>query len=89
MLPDWKYQLKAENCLLLAGPEFKFKLIIEGTCEINLFRAGECIHGEMENHPTWGWIAPSYATRQPALMVVATQRGMLPSIFHSIFLLNA
>ena len=89
MLPDWKYQLKAENCLMLEGLDFKCKLIIEGTCEINLFRAGECIHGEMKAHPTWGWIAPSYGTRQPALMVVATQSGMLPSIFHSIFLFNA
>jgi hypothetical protein len=89
MLPDWKYQLKAENCLLLESPDIKFKLIIEGTCEVNLFRAGECIHGEMKNHPTWGWIASSYGTKQPALMVVATQSGMLPSIFHSIFLFNA
>ena len=89
MLPDWKYQLKAENCLLLESPDITFKLIIEGACEINLFRAGECIHGEMKNQTTWGWIASSYGTRQPALMVVATQSGMLPSIFHSIFLFNA
>ncbi len=54
MLPDWKYQLKAENCLMLEGPDFKFKLIIEGTCEINLFRAGECIHGEMKSSPHLG-----------------------------------
>jgi hypothetical protein len=89
LLPDWHYQLKAENCLLIQGPQFSFKLIIEEACELNLFRGGERLHGELESQPTWGWFSPTYAVKQPALMVVAVKRMRLPINLSSIWLFNS
>jgi hypothetical protein len=88
LLPDWDYQLKAENCLLMEGPQFSFKLIIEGTCALNLFRAGERLHGDLKGSSTWGWFSPTYSIKQPALMVAAVKQGELPINITSIWLFD-
>jgi hypothetical protein len=84
-LPDWPWYLQAENIIQLNGPKFSFQLKIDGPCDILLFRAGECLHGKKASHPTWGWTSPTYAHKQPSLMVVASQMGHLPIHFKSVW----
>lgn len=33
----------------------------------NLFQAGQCLWGEAQAKPYWGWYSPTYGVRQPAL----------------------
>jgi len=84
-LPNWTWYLMAENIIQLKGPKTAFQLTIEGPCDIALFRAGECIHGDMDDQPTWGWVCPTYTIKQPSLMIVGSQTGTLPIRFKSIW----
>jgi hypothetical protein len=78
LLPDWKWQITTEQELQLEGPDFSLSLSLEGISGLNLFRAGKRLYGDLPGDPTWGWSSPTYSLKQPALMLVATQRAQLP-----------
>ena len=88
LLPDWKWDLLNENLIRFTGEIFSFQLQIEGAEKINLFRAGKRLHGSLRADPTWGWYAPSYGNKQPALMVVATKKTLLPTELISLWQFN-
>ena len=85
LLPDWDWQLIAGNQLELTAPDFTFRLEIDGTHKINLFRGGERLLGEIQPDPTWGWVSSTYGVKHPALMLKAESSGFLPIRFASIF----
>jgi hypothetical protein len=60
-------------------------LEIKGADQINLFRAGETLHGKLEAQPVWGWRAPVYGKKEPALQVVALLSEKLPMKLQSIW----
>lgn len=86
LLPDWPWNLVSDHVLQLTGSEFSFDLQIEGAEQLNIFRAGECLRGEMTAKPSWGWTSPTYSIKVPALMIVAVQSGKLPLKFQSTYL---
>lgn len=88
-LPDLDWSLMAENIIQLKSLDIIFQVKIEGPCDLALFRAGKCIHGNMEDHPTWGWVSPTYTVKQPSLMIVGSQSGALPIGFKSIWQFKA
>ena len=85
LLPDWKWELFGESLLQLKGENFPLQLQIKGADQTHLFRAGKLLHGSLPTDPTWGWFAPNYGTKQPALMVVAVKKTHLPAEFQSIW----
>jgi len=85
LLPDWKWHLEAGNRLKLIGPNLSFSVQIEGVLKFSLFRGGERLLGELQAHPTWGWVSPAYGDKQPALMIKAKNTGTLPIRFQSIW----
>lgn len=78
LLPDWELSQPDFKRLRITGPEFGFELRFEGAPELAVVRAGECLLGEIEAEPTWGWFSPTYGVREPALMVIAGASGSLP-----------
>jgi hypothetical protein len=85
MLPDWEWAFIGKNLLELTGELFSFQLAIQGGGQLNLFRAGERLRGSLKPNPIWGWYAPHYGERQPALMLVAEKQITLPAELVSIF----
>ncbi len=85
LLPDWKWTFIAENLLQLTGDPFSFQVKIEGGGQLNLFRAGERLHGSLPANPIWGWYAQNYGDKQPALMLVVEKSSYLPAELQSIF----
>lgn len=77
-LPDWPWEQTAPNQLRLTRPAFSFTLTLSGIERFALVRAGECVLGAIEAHPTWGWVSPTYTVKQPALQVIASTDGQLP-----------
>ncbi len=78
LLPDWAPVQAAPDRLRIDGPDFGFELRFEGADSLALVRAGECLLGEVEPEPTWGWYSPTYSVKQPALMVIVGAAGPLP-----------
>ena len=85
ILPDWEWLFVAENVLRLNGSEFTYEIELDGVDEIQLFRAGECIHGDRKAEPTWGWSSVTYGVKTPALMLLAIRQGKLPMALQSTF----
>ena len=83
LVPDWDYTLLGKHEIKLQGPEFSFRLKIEGGHQLNIFRAGKKLHGNIAAKPVWGWTTPTYGQKQPALMILAEQTGALPLRFES------
>jgi len=83
LLPDWPYTFEAENRIHLQGPQFAVWLEIKGAQQINIFRGGECLYGDLPSKPAWGWTAPNYGKKVPALMFLAEQESLLPLAFES------
>ncbi len=78
LLPDWEWKAISENALQIDTPVFSFKLQFTGISTLGLIRGGECMLGDIDPEPTWGWLSPTYAIKQPGLMVVAATSGRLP-----------
>lgn len=85
LLPDWDWRIEEGNCLRLLENKFSIRLEIKGADQINLFRAGETLHGKLEAQPVWGWRAPVYGKKEPALQVVALLSKKLPMKLQSIW----
>ena len=83
LLPDWPYTIEAKNLINIQGPQFAFRLEIKGAQQLNIFRAGECLNGNLPSRPAWGWSAPNYGQKKPALMLLADQKGPLPLTIES------
>lgn len=77
-LPDWDWHWRSDRQIELAGKAFSLALTLEGIAELNLFRAGERMSGELAPDPTWGWVSPTYGVKLPALSLVAQASGPLP-----------
>jgi hypothetical protein len=78
LLPGCEWEALPESKLHITGPSFHFDLQISGVTDLGLVRAGECLLGNIESDPTWGWFSPTYSVKQPALMVIATASSPLP-----------
>ncbi len=85
LLPDWEWQVVNENNLHILGPDFSFRLELLGAERICLFRAGENIYGGGEAQPIWGWAAPRYGQKVPALQLVAEITDKPPMKIDSIW----
>jgi hypothetical protein len=85
LLPDWDWRAEAKNVLRLKGQGLNFSLEIIGVEGIHLFRAGENVYGEMQAQSTWGWRAPTYGKKVPALQVVALLSGKPPMKIESVW----
>ena len=78
LLPDWHWTFEEANTLLLTGPDFSFRLLIEGAEHFSLVRAGETLYGDITANPTWGWCSPTYGSKIPSLALIAVRTGNLP-----------
>lgn len=85
LLPDWDWQLQGEKIVHLKGQPFEFILTLEGIDTLSLYRAGECLIGNMDADPTWGWVSPTYGVKKPALLLTARAAGKLPLDIQSRF----
>jgi len=78
LLPDWDWSFDENHFLKLTGPDFSFKIAIDGAEGFDLVRAGESLYGSMVAEPTWGWRSERYGLKQPALLLVARRQSRLP-----------
>jgi hypothetical protein len=91
LLPDWPWQVVEETidhlALKIESPHGWISLLIKmvkqadmAQCECNstIYRAGRRIYGLGDDHPTWGWVSPVYAYKEPALSVRYCVRGFTP-----------
>ncbi len=85
LLQDWAWSLEDECRLYFSGPDLGVELKLEGLSQINIIRAGQCLLGNIQPKPTWGWISTTYAKKEPALMLVGTCSGALPIKLQSTF----
>lgn len=83
LMPDWDWIFVAEKTLRISNPVSIITLEIEGAEGLHLFRAGESLVGQMTSDPTWGWYAPTYGVKEPALLLLATRTGLLPLTLQS------
>lgn len=103
LLPDWPWQVQevdGEAALHLQSPDGEVRLLVTAIpvaqntevstappLQVGLFRAGECLYGQLPAQPTWGWFSPTYNQRQPALSLACTLQGTPPLAFESTFVL--
>jgi hypothetical protein len=85
LIPDWDWEMEAENDLRIFSPMFSFGLEILGSERMHLYRAGENIYGDMEAQKIFGWRSPTYGEKEPALLVVAVLSGQPPMKIESIW----
>ena len=78
LMPDWGWQFITEKTLRISNAEVIIILEIEGAEALHLFRGGKRLAGQLTPEPTWGWCAPTYGVKQPALLLVASVTGPLP-----------
>jgi hypothetical protein len=101
LLPDWHWDLK-DTTLNIQSPGGWITLQITGeslsTAEVvgagfhpslqaQLVRAGELLAGSGPVFPTWGWTAPVYGEKQPALSFSVQTIGRLSLSFTSRWVL--
>jgi hypothetical protein len=97
LLPDWPYEIEGlpdgVNLTLNSplGPillEIKSPILVqlEGNAQrlkTCLVRAGQCAYGDDPKQPTWGWIARSYAHKEPALSLAVESTDKIPLTFET------
>ena len=93
LLPDWPWQLtrEPESFVLTLqsplGPVYVHVQVQLSAEQIHtapaatLHRAGESLYGPPNDQPTWGWYAPTYNVREPALSFGIEVTGRLPLEF--------
>lgn len=86
LLPDWEWHFSADHELVLIGKKFSFSLELDGFNEINIFRAGKNLHGDLEAQVVYGWNALLYGEKEPALQMVARAAGVLPLKLRSVWM---
>ena len=90
LLPDWKYEFDEEQGQLrIHSPEGWISLAIGSQPSVlgfTLVRAGEILLGRGDAHPTWGWVSPVYAHKEPALSFSTTVESTLPVQFFSVWI---
>ncbi len=89
-LPDWKWDLDhlAFRLYSPAGMirlEFKVIGANENDAVVSVFRAGLALTPSKESHPTWGWHAPTYGVKKPALAVHVFTQAVLPLKFITLW----
>lgn len=97
LLPDWHWDLK-DTTLNIQSPGGWITLQITGetlstvedvgagfhpSLQAQLVRAGELLAGSGPVFPTWGWAAPVYGEKQPALSFSVQAISRLPLSFTS------
>ncbi len=93
LLPDWPYELEEANILHLHGPGVAVCVRVEAVPAerpsppgvLQLIRAGETLIGPHEPSPLFGWHAPAYGQRLPALSLRFTCEAAPPLIFKTFF----
>ena len=89
LLPDlpWEMESQAEEvCLRLQTSHGWVSLIVHSPCGLLqplVVRAGEPLAGSLPAQPTWGWTAPTYGTKIPALSFSITLEAPAPLILIS------
>jgi hypothetical protein len=89
LLPDWPWRLSEAGLQIEVESPFGWICLavqnlspgsgspLEGL-HASLVRAGEVLYGREDAHPTWGWSAPIYAHKLPALSYAASLHAPLP-----------
>ncbi|MBX3048481.1 MAG: alginate lyase family protein [Anaerolineales bacterium] len=80
LLPDWPWELQG-NLLALQGPDGTVLLAVSGeplAPALSLLRAGRRLAGKAQAAPTLGWYSPSYASKRPALALLADIEAAAP-----------
>jgi hypothetical protein len=89
-MPDWPWQLSADPQGILITLESPYGPVVlhvhtqgapnpgNALVETTLHRAGQSIFGPPLTQPTWGWYAPTYDVREPALALGIALQGPLP-----------
>jgi hypothetical protein len=87
LLPDWDFEFDQEKgSIQLRSPKGIISLTVSGqpsAIEYFLARAGEALFGPDEADPTWGWVSPTYASKDPALSFSAVVKSAFPIEFTS------
>ncbi len=78
LLPDLSWEHVGAGSLRFTDGLHSFQVVLTGIDQVNLFRTGQSILGNMQAEPTWGWTSPIYGEKAPALMIKATRKGVLP-----------
>ncbi len=96
LLPDWPWECKPDKNgvrLSLQGPPGEVTLFIQTSAktppEVTLVRAGEQIFGTGPIQPHWGWRAPTYAHKTPALYFSISHTGPAPFRFKTAWQLES
>ena len=83
----WEMESQAEEVRLrLQTPHGWVSLIVHSPCGLLqplVVRAGEPLAGSLPAQPTWGWTAPTYGTKIPALSFSITLEAPAPLILIS------
>jgi hypothetical protein len=93
LLPDWPYELEEHNLLRLSGPGVVVRVRVEANNAerpnppgvLQLIRAGETVLGPRETSPLFGWHAPAYGQRLPALSLRFICEAAPPHAFKTVF----
>jgi hypothetical protein len=85
LLPDWPWEILPGEVgvqLTLAGPPGRVQLAVQTDPKsapvVALVRAGELVFGAGTVQPHWGWRAPTYAHKIPALSFGIAYTGSVP-----------
>lgn len=90
-LPDWAWTLEAGEplSLELASPHGPVGIRIAAATpettsrRVLLVRAGEVVHGEGPVPESWGWYAPTYGFKEPALSLIVSLEGAASFLFET------
>ncbi len=90
LLPDWPWRLEGSTLRLSALWSGQVQITLSGPAlsEVSLVRGGETLAGTQPAHPTWGWISPTYAVRQPCLSFILVVHAAAPITLNSEWILE-
>jgi hypothetical protein len=90
LLPDWPWEMEDQDQqthLRVQSPYGWVTLTVQpgpaSTWTAALVRGGAYVFGDGPAEPTWGWQAPAYGQKEPALSFAMTISGPLPLSFVS------
>ena len=90
LLPDWPWEMTHQDRqthLRVQSPHGWVTLTVQtgpgSNCTAVLIRGGAYLFGDGPPEPTWGWRAPVYGKKEPALSFSVTSAGPLPLSFVS------
>lgn len=81
LLPDWDWQMDTQE-IRIESPHGEIDISVDVSVgdltELQLFRAGELLHGAGSADAIMGWASPAYGVKIPALSFITDAVGPLP-----------